>query len=108
MTSYGVPVIPFSYSHRLPYERLLIGYKKKNKPPTHIQQDFIIFSTPISHSFKPNPISIFQRFYEHEIKGVEYFSRQLKTNWLCIGNEVLYFQNKQFYEKNNNQFHIVK
>lgn len=99
ITSYGLPVLPFSYSSRLPYECVLIGYLKEKELPNNIKENFMIISPPIGHSIKPNLSSVFEKLYNHDIKGVEYFSRQLRSNWLSIGNEVLKYQNTKCYKK---------
>eukprot|EP01080_Neovahlkampfia_damariscottae_P001828 gene1828-970_t len=93
------PVVSLHSRQRKPYEMLIIGSfgNPKKKIPAN---ERIIFCSPTKHSQKPPLINLFQKETGiDQITALEIFSRNLNSNCISWGNEVLKFQHLEYFNE---------
>ena len=92
------------FSHRKPYEKLLIGkfdtISKSNFLSSSVPQSLVIRCVPDLHSRKPNIVPFLSSYFSKSIDDLhclELFARNLRRGWVSWGNQVLKFQNASFF-----------
>ena len=108
ITTTGEFVCNFDSTHKKPYECILIGYHNKfgqfkNSQLLEMLESFpfhkIICSVPCRlHSRKPVLYEFFTEFLADDSKCLELFARCLTPGWTSWGNEVLKYQNINYFE----------
>lgn len=83
-------IFDIQQTHRKPYERLLIG--RKRRCVLKVPETAGIYSIPSSrHSEKPYLGGIFEEFLPQNALKLELFARTLHPGWTSWGNEVIKF-----------------
>lgn len=95
VTTKGEPIISLDSHQRKPYEQIIIGYYG-NK--IEIDHNHMIISCPSYHSQKPNLLDLIKTKFNYS-SPIELFARELHENCCSFGNEVLKFQDIQYYKK---------
>jgi len=96
LTVSGDYVFPMESTHKKPYEALLIAKRECSRISLCFDQ--VICSIPIpSHSRKPSLKSIFSSILSDKANCLELFARNLTPGWTSWGNEVLKFQNIEYF-----------
>lgn len=88
ITSEGEPVTPLDGVWRKPYEILLLF---QHAIVTSSVTRRLLFAVPDVHSRKPNLRVLFGRLFDPS-RVLELFARNLTSDWWCLGDEVLKFQ----------------
>lgn len=82
----GQPLMPFGHHTRKPFEKVLVG--SRQKLPMEVRT---VVGVPLEHSQKPY-LDVFLRRYCEDVRGVEFFARNLRRGWVSWGNECLHRQ----------------
>lgn len=96
VTASGEPVYPVDSAWRKPWEKLLIA-KRRGAPTPPGLVSKTIFSVPDLHSRKPSLRGLFQEVLGPGFLGLEVFARHLTAGWWSWGDEVLRFQDTQYW-----------
>uniref|UniRef100_A0A8D0DT03 Methyltransferase 4, N6-adenosine n=1 Tax=Salvator merianae TaxID=96440 RepID=A0A8D0DT03_SALMN len=107
ITKSGEFVFPLNSFHKKPYEVLVLGrVQRKDDLPLRISEDQmlplpdqkLIVSVPcILHSHKPPLAEVLKEFAKPDVECLELFARNLQPGWTSWGNEVLKFQNVDYF-----------
>lgn len=90
-TEHGEPVTSIDGLWRKPYEILLIGRKSK-MPTSNVGASIkrrVIVAVPDFHSRKPHIKALVEPMLPAEYRALEIFARNLTTEWMAWGDEVL-------------------
>uniref|UniRef100_H3B619 Methyltransferase 4, N6-adenosine n=1 Tax=Latimeria chalumnae TaxID=7897 RepID=H3B619_LATCH len=111
ITKSGEFVFPLESPHRKPYEILVLGRVKETSESLKRKSEVesvpvpdhkLIVSIPsILHSHKPPLTEILAEYVKPEAKGLELFARSLQPGWTSWGNEVLKFQEVDYFTAMN-------
>ncbi|KAL2853432.1 hypothetical protein BJY01DRAFT_64217 [Aspergillus pseudoustus] len=116
-TVYGAPVTPVDGLWRKPYEALVVGLKKQARPDSPASglveesaqgiRRRVIAAVPDLHSRKPNLREVFESVFfsslfrsgnsEVRYEALEVFARNLTAGWWACGNEVLKFNDGEWW-----------
>jgi N(6)-adenine-specific DNA methyltransferase len=90
------PVVSLLSKQRKPYEILIIG--SFGESPENKVGEKIIFCQPTKHSQKPPILNEFREIIGNEsLECLEIFARNLNSNCVSWGNEVLKFQDLNYF-----------
>ncbi|KAF5570342.1 MT-A70 family [Fusarium phyllophilum] len=92
----GEPLYDIESTWRKPWEKLIIAKRIGSKKPDAIESKVIVAVTDV-HSRKPNLRGLFQDVIGKECLGLEIFARNLTAGWWAWGNEVLRFQQPEYW-----------
>jgi len=101
VTDSGEMVVPIDSVHKKPFETLIIGVPVgtlDDSAVRRLQAHKTIISSPSVHSRKPILEDLFKEFLPENAKCLELFARGLLPGWTSWGNEVVKFQNVNFFE----------
>jgi N(6)-adenine-specific DNA methyltransferase len=91
------PVVSLLSKQRKPYEILIIG--SFGEPENNVDEK-IIFCQPTKHSQKPPLVKEFREIMKNDsMECLEIFARNLNSNCVSWGNEVLKFQDLNYFER---------
>lgn len=96
VTAHGEPIVSLDATYRRPWERLLIARKRGGLARGALEPKVII-AAPEVHSRKLSLRRLFDEMLPPGYQGLEIFARNLTAGWWSWGNEVLLFQNVQFW-----------
>ncbi|KAJ0417024.1 MT-A70-domain-containing protein [Aspergillus carlsbadensis] len=115
-TLYGEPVTPVEGLWRKPYEVLVVGVKKENEEKEGEEgtargiRRRVIAGVPDVHSRKPNLREVFERVFfssssssagagaaRMRYEALEVFARNLTAGWWACGDEVLKFNDGEWW-----------
>ncbi|KAK2594254.1 hypothetical protein QQS21_008033 [Conoideocrella luteorostrata] len=97
ITALGEPIFDVNSTWRKPWEKILIAKRVGTSTPTNLKSKVII-AAPDAHSRKPNLRGLFEDvFGESNYLGLEIFARNLTAGWWCWGDQVLKFQDQQYW-----------
>jgi len=111
VTNCGELVVDINSTHRKPFEPLIIGYCKGKSGTCKADIDTFLKSTKFSkeiqvfcsipgmHSRKPPLKGLLEACLPKDPSCLELFARNLAPGFTSWGNEVLYFQQKQYFEE---------
>ncbi|XP_007433048.1 methyltransferase-like protein 4 isoform X1 [Python bivittatus] len=108
ITKSGEFVIPLDSLHKKPYEILVLGRVQGNTDvPLRLSEDEkfpaipdqkLIVSVPCTlHSHKPPLSEILKEYTKPDVECLELFARNLQPGWTSWGNEVLKFQDLDYF-----------
>jgi N6-adenosine-specific RNA methylase IME4 len=97
VTTAGEPIVSVESRWRKPWERLLIAKKRGVELMRMPSQDRVIVSVPDIHSRKPNLRPLFDDVLPAGYKALEVFARNLTAGWWSWGDEVLKFQQPEYW-----------
>jgi N6-adenosine-specific RNA methylase IME4 len=101
VTSDGEPVVGLDSRWRRPWERLLIARKRGGgdgaRGSSGPLEGKVIISVPDVHSRKPNLRPLFEDLLPERYEALEVFARNLTAGWWAWGDQVLLFQQKEFW-----------
>lgn len=104
-TASGEPIMPVDGLWRKPYEVLVIGRRRDGLEGGVWDGEIVrrvIAAVPDVHSRKPNLKDIFERVFfgsgDWGYEALEVFARNLTAGWWGVGNEVLKFNDKEWWE----------
>jgi len=117
VTNEGEMVIDLKSKHRKPYEKILFGIFEEGSFDFQLPENNVICSIPGSHSRKPPLLGILVLlffFFHYSLDVIkpylppentnylELFARNLTPRMTSWGNEVLHFQQRSYFTKENN------
>ncbi|KAF3767598.1 MT-A70-domain-containing protein [Cryphonectria parasitica EP155] len=96
ITTSGEPIVDVGSTWRKPWERILIARRRgsSRKPACRGR---VLVSVPDLHSRKPNLRGLFEDVLVPSNKGLEIFARNLTAGWWSWGDEVLKFQQPEYW-----------
>ncbi|KAF5719280.1 Methyltransferase 4 [Fusarium mundagurra] len=92
----GEPLYDMESTWRKPWEKLIIAKRIGSKKPDALESKVIV-AVPDIHSRKPNLRGLFQDVIGKQCLGLEIFARNLTAGWWAWGNEVLRFQQPEYW-----------
>lgn len=97
VTTAGEPIVSVDSTWRKPWERLLIAKKRGAELKRMPSQGRVIVSVPDLHSRKPNLRPLFEDILPPGYRALEVFARNLTAGWWSWGDEVLKFQQPEYW-----------
>lgn len=97
VTTAGEPIVSVDSTWRKPWERLLIAKKRGAELTRLPSQGRVIVSVPDLHSRKPNLRPLFEDILPPGYRALEVFARNLTAGWWSWGDEVLKFQQPEYW-----------
>ena len=97
VTTQGEAMFDVDGWYRKPWEKLLIA-RRKRRGAERVVADKVIVAVPDLHSRKPNLRKVFAEVFGKEYVGLELFARNLTQGWWSWGDEVLKFQEEQWWQ----------
>lgn len=94
----GEPLYDVDSPWRKPWETLLIARPRGSRPPRALGAKVVV-AVPDVHSRKPNLRSLFCQVLGGGHVGLEVFARNLTAGWWSWGDEVLKFQEAQYWHQ---------
>ncbi|XP_067911995.1 N(6)-adenine-specific methyltransferase METTL4 [Heterodontus francisci] len=105
VTRRGEFVVPLDSTHKKPYEILVLGrYKgsseRQDGEPVTVPDCKLIVSVPCAlHSHKPPLGEVLKGLIKPHAECLELFARNLQPGWTSWGNEVLRFQQLDYFQE---------
>ncbi|KAM4060375.1 MT-A70 domain-containing protein [Hirsutella rhossiliensis] len=93
----GEPLYDVDSLWRKPWETLLIAKPRRSRPPRALGPKVVV-AVPDVHSRKPNLRPLFCEVLGNGYVGLEVFARNLTAGWWSWGDEVLKFQEVQYWQ----------
>ncbi|OAA32450.1 MT-A70 family [Moelleriella libera RCEF 2490] len=109
VTASGEPLYDVNSTWRKPWEKVLIAKRIGAPTPCHLGSKVIV-AVPDIHSRKPNMRRLFEDvFRQRRYRGLEVFARNLTAGWWSWGDQVLHFQDLQYWDtRQRSEAHATK